>query len=114
MRIRDWSSDVCSSDLVARVVDGVVTHGAGEHGQVLRVEIGAADERLVLVDVGDDGVDLGGRVAELGERQRERSVDEVGRASWREGVCPYGWNAVVAGSLNKKTKHQKKVYKVQR
>ncbi len=43
---------------VARVVDGVVAHRAGEHRHVLGGEVWRADDRLVLVDVGDDLVDL--------------------------------------------------------
>ena len=39
---------------VTHVVDRVVAHRAREHRQVLGVELGRADDRLVLVDVGDD------------------------------------------------------------
>src|SRR3546814_11970519 len=50
MRISDWSSDVCSSDLV-RIDDGVVGRyaeaGVAEH--VLDVELPAVDLRLLLV-----------------------------------------------------------------
>src|SRR3546814_12348994 len=48
MRISDWSSDVCSSDLIdlrqlaARGVDPILERaGAGQRPQILRVEIGA-------------------------------------------------------------------------
>jgi hypothetical protein len=39
---------------VTGVVDRVVAHRAGEHGDVLGGEVGGAEDRLVLVDVGDD------------------------------------------------------------
>ena len=66
---------------VARVVDGVVAHGAGEHGQVLGRQVRRTDDRHVLVDVGDDVVDLLGAVAELGQRPRHRLVDDRHRAA---------------------------------
>src|SRR5690606_6754094 len=56
---------------VPGVVDDVVAHRAGEHGQVRRVEVGGADDRLVLVDVGDDVVDLVGAVRSEGRRVGE-------------------------------------------
>ena len=43
---------------VAHVVDRVVAHRAREHRQVLGLEHRRTDDRLVLVDVGDDRVDL--------------------------------------------------------
>ena len=66
---------------VARVVDGVVAHRAGEHRQVLGQQVGGADDRLVLVDVGDDVVDLAGAVAELLERPGHGLVDDRHRAA---------------------------------
>ena len=66
---------------VARVVDGVVAHGAGEHGQVLGGQVRRADDRHVLVDVGDDVLDLLGAVAELGQRPGHRLVDDRHRAA---------------------------------
>jgi hypothetical protein len=65
---------------VARVVDDVVAHRAGEHRQVLGQQVGGADDRLVLVDVGHDVVDLTGAVPELLERPGHRLVDDRHRA----------------------------------
>ena len=59
-----------------RVVDGVVTHGAGKDRQVLRPHVGRPDDRLVLVDVGDDLVDLLGPVAQLAQSPRDGLVDD--------------------------------------
>src|SRR3546814_12194563 len=112
MRISDWSSDVCSSDLVAfarlqqragdrrnpadlaqfepRLVDADDTHAA---------------LLLMLVDVGDGGTEkhlgavlLQRRLDHLGdfqplEQETEPAVDlapQTGRASCRARVCQYG------------------------
>ncbi len=66
---------------VARVVDRVVAHGAGEDRQVLGRHVGRTDDRHVLVDVGDDVVDLVRAVAELGQRPWHRLVDDRHRAA---------------------------------
>src|SRR3546814_3287948 len=85
MRISDWSSDVCSSDLPASL--------EGDHRQ----------------PVCSDGLDLRcAGVAGLGELARrglqlslgERG--EIGSASWRDSVCQYWYVLVVAASLNQK------------
>src|SRR3546814_2898858 len=70
MRISDWSSDVCSSDLVRR-----------REGEQLPVAI-------------ELGVPSGGQVAakaRLVERvgTLDRAVGQIGRASCRERVCQY-------------------------
>src|SRR3546814_10932841 len=96
MRISDWSSDVCSSDLAGRPlgrlgdlegleprrdVDAVVG------GRLLRERLG-----LGLHDVRQR------RITRLVEAQ------EIGRASCRERVCQYGWISVGAVARTKKTK----------
>ena len=63
------------------VVDGVVAHRAGEHGQVLGRQVRRADDRLVLVDVGDDLVDLIRAVAELAQGPRHGLVDDRHRSA---------------------------------
>ena len=78
---RDERLDRTHHPHVAEVVDGVVAHGAGEHRQVLGRQVRGADDRLVLVDVGDDLVDLVGRVAQPGERPGHRLVDDRHRAA---------------------------------
>src|SRR3546814_11891666 len=104
MRISDWSSDVCSSDLIlievrkgnarraaaaGQVVDELVAHGIDVGGQVgahigeaafigrfaLRIGITAAQIELDAVEI------------ELGDELR---VDQqIGRESCRERVCQY-------------------------
>src|SRR3546814_3169270 len=64
MRISDWSSDVCSSDLEAHVEHAV---GFVEHQHFDRVELGAA--ALEVVDQaaggGDEDVDAAAQVVDL-------------------------------------------------
>src|SRR3546814_10473188 len=87
MRISDWSSDVCSSDLDQPDRDG-------EGDQRIEAEIGA------FADRGDDAIAQTGtlhpEVAEqqhqTGDRQgpqRSHHGRYLGRASCRERVCQY-------------------------
>src|SRR3546814_10584339 len=96
MRISDWSSDVCSSDLI---------------GGVLPVELGAVPRRRARSDVtlgfGHREIRLAQHRVRIGlvwagvQSRRgvgnarnihvppRRAVLEIGRASWRERVCRY-------------------------
>src|SRR3546814_7518287 len=70
MRISDWSSDVCSSDLAA---DEIARHRNGEHDD-------------------DPGAFAGDDVHRPGKQavaRPGRTIDEIGRASCRESVCQY-------------------------
>src|SRR3546814_14948193 len=91
MRISDWSSDVCSSDLAA--------------GKRARGEILAGDHRH------RDGARQNSTQAEMNFEQVQEAagpnidvanVVEIGRASCRERVCKYVSISVVAVSLKKK------------
>src|SRR3546814_12613442 len=89
MRISDWSSDVCSSDLLALRIPFCM--------------IGIAD-MLDLAPGNEHIVEIGHRiefVADRGERP------EIGRASCRERVCQYVEIAGVDVALKKKNKHKK-------
>src|SRR3546814_20550177 len=97
MRISDWSSDVCSSDLHDRIsqgnaslrVGGVLHHiGLGRHLHGTPV--------IMLIN------DLAIRVinATTGEIIRQ----QIGRASCRERECQYVYISVVTVSLKKKQK----------
>src|SRR3546814_19079982 len=104
MRISDWSSDVCSSDLnEVRIVAGVL------HGADLLCHLGLRDDRLVVIvaaTLGEDLVlqmasrDTGAlegahrmlgieSVAVTGVRVSDhRDIDgKIGRASCRERGC---------------------------
>src|SRR3546814_13430635 len=91
MRISDWSSDVCSSDLEAQ-------RGGDCFRQQLRGQ-GAREfhePHAVVVLRQPSRRDLEGEA---------RLADELGRASCRERVCQYVSLSVVAVSLTKKYTH---------
>src|SRR3546814_6880998 len=77
MRISDWSSDVCSSDLHAGI--GIVSAAGAGADQHLNA--------LALVEVGY-GVRRRRR-SPRAANDRRRSRGQIGRASCRERVCPY-------------------------
>src|SRR3546814_6428463 len=94
MRIRDWSSDVCSSDLAAPSIEGgaafLVDQPGGWIGEA-RVGIaerldplGLEEERPAGAEAAQDVVRPRARADQLG-----LSGAPIGRASWRERVCQY-------------------------
>src|SRR3546814_20454375 len=92
MRISDWSSDVCSSDLHSRVrsTDGET---ATEESLVVEEETVAsttkASDGKKGVRFGDD-VDSGNpSSAKKSSRARKGTPHQIGRASCRERVCQY-------------------------
>src|SRR3546814_18302944 len=99
MRISDWSSDVCSSDLAAadnledryRQQSDAARAAAQKAVQAAKDKAARdAEKRLAKVDS-----DLAGKMAAA-------EADEIGRASCRERVCQYVLIAVGAESLKKK------------
>src|SRR3546814_19693280 len=80
MRISDWSSDVCSSDLYPGQIF--------VHGEMGRV---GNDDRGQHLRMEDDLLGMGRLV-------------EIGRATCRERVCQYVSISVVAVSLKKTTR----------
>src|SRR3546814_11653694 len=82
MRISDWSSDVCSSDLTAE---------GGQH------DISARQGRRQIIERRD----LGRQPAR--RRLRAKRQAEIGRATCRDRVCQYVSISVVAGSVHKQT-----------
>src|SRR3546814_17834685 len=114
MRISDWSSDVCSSDL--REHRGAeLTRQRRAVGQLLvALDLRAlhADRRLAVDPLAAierlaelrnlRGVEDGGNVQQHGcLRVRQK---QNGRASCRERVCQYVWISVGAVHVNKKKK----------
>src|SRR3546814_11121112 len=96
MRISDWSSDVCSSDL-RDITDRVITSGAVE--MIDGVDYSVARPR----NVGQatlKGIELStqyfldflpGALSGLGVQGAFTLADsnEIGRAAWRESGCQY-------------------------
>src|SRR3546814_9929167 len=75
MRISDWSSDVCSSDLLAdaarrKKLGSALETFAGEPRDHQKVAQGFANGLVIVHD-------------------RRRPAPEIGRASCRERVCQY-------------------------
>src|SRR3546814_13261082 len=119
LRISDWSSDVCSSDLpiehdVARIdrVAGGEQQGALDH--VFKpADIAGPVVRRELVD--RPGVGPGHRLARAGVAQDQRRGErgDVSRAREERGIasascrgrgCQCVWSCVVCGSYKKKNK----------
>src|SRR3546814_4131370 len=88
MRISDWSSDVCSSDLiggsigVAILVSQFVNMKRSSHA-VLAEGIGPYSETLHHMPL-PDAWSLTGAAGAM-----SLNAEEIGRASCREGVCQY-------------------------
>src|SRR3546814_5957142 len=86
MRISDWSSDVCSSDLVVMAGRLVETELQVDRRQR---EFGRLDGAALQ---GIEGVAAGQRHgidAKLRDDPGADDHEEIGRASCREGVCQY-------------------------
>src|SRR3546814_14718473 len=104
MRISDWSSDVCSSDLAFGVIG---SNGAGK-STLLRLlggiseptegSLGVYGRMATLLDLG-----VGFHDTFTGRENIELTL--IGRASCRERGSPYVLISVVAVSL-KKNEHQ--------
>src|SRR3546814_6743481 len=86
MRISDWSSDVCSSDLIVCSVGGNVAENSGG---VHCLKYGLTTNNVLGVEL----VLMSGEILRLGGRQLDSSgldlLGEIGRASCRERVCQY-------------------------
>src|SRR3546814_14181872 len=116
MRISDWSSDVCSSDLTrlrfAPVRDGdfagLLAYMDEAHFLAFGVERVAGERRIVarrrvVAAESERGEMLASQP--LGEGAVSLRL-KIGRASCRERVCPYVSISVVAVSLQKKRTNQ--------
>src|SRR3546814_15839387 len=125
MRISDWSSDVCSSDLI--FTHGLVSSQTGWGAATIcdapslfqpqmRNSCGSVlflVHQLVGADPGHHGAQLGTRLLDrmsggprTGGLQFRLTCAEIGRASCRERVCQYVKISVVAVSLKKKNKNK--------
>src|SRR3546814_17226402 len=114
MRISDWSSDVCSSDLLELLVRRFNAAADAQVAQdpsraVFRADLGAdgwmieKDVYAALVDPGDvRDIDAAGL------HVRSRRNLQIGRASCRERVCHSVSISVFAVSLKKKKNTKKK------
>src|SRR3546814_17754662 len=112
MRISDWSSDVCSSDLQHmpfghpglrdRMPRNPVYQGLQQAPRVLEVAWRQAVHELDRAQ--QERVALQRR-----HRARRRALGQIGRASCRERGGPYVYISGVSVSLKKKKKLQKNI-----
>src|SRR3546814_11027679 len=98
MRISDWSSDVCSSDLLSR-----------ENGFVRLHRRDAAEADMARRAVHRLGRTRGGAVAlavidraQMRATFQHLAADQNGRATCRERVCQYESISLVGGSIKTK------------
>src|SRR3546814_5770346 len=82
MRISDWSSDVCSSDLVLRELP----KGRGHADRLRTASLNIFIDMVALLD---SLVATHTDYATLRRTQPNSDVLKFGRASCRERVCPY-------------------------
>src|SRR3546814_15454700 len=103
MRISDWSSDVCSSDLTGLAGKGGAWRlsPSGGGADVLGSGRLAAPSALHPVD---HGVRRSPRRTECARVAWAFPLPESGRASCRERGCQYVWISVVAVSYKKKNR----------
>src|SRR3546814_16343098 len=108
MRISDWSSDVCSSDLKERLAANPDAYEPDVLAKIKwRISItGKSLETLVPRGVRiafgtGAGVSKHGRTGD----EFDLMVQQLGRASCRARVCQYVWLSVVAVSLKRKKKN---------
>src|SRR3546814_11327231 len=102
MRISDWSSDVCSSDLNKVINDQVIDAMAA----LPREQFVPKAYRGVAYMDEDVAVASGRFLMEplvLARLRQEAALQQIGRASGRDRVCQYVEISVVAVFLKKKT-----------
>src|SRR3546814_19262019 len=113
MRISDWSSDVCSSDLGDAALEGglVLAHGRGNLG-ILTAQLSERVDETASAEI--VGAEPEGEVVVHGEEPvhrvalaREVRVEQTGSASCRQGVCQTGFTSVGAISLKNNNKYKK-------
>src|SRR3546814_7447203 len=83
MRISDWSSDVCSSDLlIGRKVLQDGGQKLGKFGKLVQDFIKANADKPEMKEFIEPLMDIGDKVTKL-------TAEQIGRASCRERVCKY-------------------------
>src|SRR3546814_11916044 len=102
MRISDWSSDVCSSDLAKAYCMALET-AEGE----ARAAVAALAVHACVANKGDALLGIAARCAARASLLQHK---ELGRASCRERVCQYLSISVVAVSLKKHQSRHKQQY----
>src|SRR3546814_3077681 len=88
MRISDWSSDVCSSDLHVYKMDGSMeeVHNPADMPDPMLID--HIDEPWIRATIMVPDEHLGS-ILKLCEEKRGRQVEQIGRATCRARVCQY-------------------------
>src|SRR3546814_14638791 len=104
MRISDWSSDVCSSDLrrLGRALEIEAAVGSLAHAVADGDIAGLAGRgrQRDADEFGGEGIERGGLAV-----QREDAATQIGRESCRERGCQYGKNLGVHAALKKRNEN---------
>src|SRR3546814_20177966 len=106
MRISDWSSDVCSSDLAP---DGLIEGPVGLDDKVMDSRLVGIDRdachQIRMLNAGPGPGPIRPREGPAVGRDMHRGIrQEIGRASCRERGCQYVEISVGAVPLKKKNK----------
>src|SRR3546814_1740036 len=97
MRISDWSSDVCSSDLTIQWDNGLTYARHLQTAQLLSAQVPVSDKPdEMLFIIMHQTMELWlklvlheGRLVHEAIKADRLELAEIGRASWRESVCQY-------------------------
>src|SRR3546814_13579555 len=91
MRISDWSSDVCSSDLrlLRQILVNLVSNALKftPAGGTIDIVGTAADDGAVTITVQDSGAGMSPDLVELATRTFWRGRDQSGREARGDQVC---------------------------
>src|SRR3546814_16486770 len=103
MRIGDWSSDVCSSEL-NDVISAPVPQTPPSAAPPAYPFILFLTENVGAFEAYGLEASLDGQFEQGWKWALNYTWTKIGRAAWRERACQYGLNSVVAVTLTKKTK----------
>src|SRR3546814_7607426 len=89
MRISDWSSDVCSSDLMKKEVEQLLATARREAQEISDRTTKAAE--AAAVEIRKEASAEGDRIRERARADAQQLHDQtkIGTAPWRERVCQY-------------------------
>src|SRR3546814_20030671 len=107
MRISDWSSDVCSSDLPRVATSSPLRSSVSPWLKMMAPAAPAAAALLAFCPNGQvprciKAMAPAGKPAKASDSQTQVEVLQIGRASCRERVCQYVYISVGAVLLKKK------------
>src|SRR3546814_13667423 len=111
MRISDWSSDVCSSDLTPSSPCATMAMPAWASMEENSFNLPAlleANTTLVILYVLFACRGIFDQQGHQFFGKYRQAVEQIGRASGRESMCPYVQVSVVAGSFKQKITQRSK------